>query len=369
MTRRSYLARLLAFAGAPLLTPRLVWSQSRSSLAPVRIEERLIKRIDVGLRPFRPSGFVVRRESLGEKHVIHNYGHGGAGVTLSWGTARLAADLATQLEPSRVAVLGCGAVGLATGNLMLQRNRRVTIYTEKRPPHTTSNIAAAQWAPYSLLDTPGDRFREQLLQAARHSWDSYQERLGDSYGIRMLDNYVLGNTPPSFPWEVETVKHLFPELEDFPEFENPFGTRYARRFKSMQIDTSVYLKRMLREFRERGGRIRRRSFSSLRQVDRLAEDVVINCMGLGTRKVFQDPELMPIKGQLTVLKAQPQVDYVVISNGLYMMPRAREIVLGGTFERGVETLEPSPTETERIWSGHRDFFSRMSGSTQGQQFF
>ena len=183
----------------------------------------------------------------------------------------------------------------------------------------------------------------------------------------MLDNFVLGSTPPSFPWEVETVKHLFPELEDFPEFENPFGTRYARRFKSMQIDTSVYLKRMLREFRERGGRIRRRSFSSLREVGRLTENVVINCMGLGTRKVFQDPELQPIKGQLTVLKAQPEINYVIISNGLYMMPRSREIVLGGTFERGVETLQPNPTETERIWSGHRDFFSRISGSPPGHR--
>ena len=179
MTRRRYLARLLALTGTPLLTSRLAWSQGSQSLTPVRIEEQLIKRIDVGLRPFRPSGFVVRLDKLGQKSIVHNYGHGGAGVTLSWGTARLAADLAVELEPSDVAVLGCGAVGLATGNLMLQRNRRVTIYTEKRPPHTTSNVAAAQWAPYSLLDTPGAQFREQLLRAARHSWDSYQERLGD----------------------------------------------------------------------------------------------------------------------------------------------------------------------------------------------
>jgi len=40
----------------------------------------------VGLRPARP---LVRLESeyLGDTRVIHNYGHGGAGVTLSWGCA------------------------------------------------------------------------------------------------------------------------------------------------------------------------------------------------------------------------------------------------------------------------------------------
>jgi D-amino-acid oxidase len=42
--------------------------------------DRITRRI-TGLRPFRPSGFVVRAERLGEKTVIHNYGHGGCGVT------------------------------------------------------------------------------------------------------------------------------------------------------------------------------------------------------------------------------------------------------------------------------------------------
>ena len=358
LTRRDCLARWLALISASRLAIREVEAQRRR-LTAARIESNLIKRIDVGLRPFRPAGFVVRAEKLGEKSIVHNYGHGGAGVTLSWGTSWLARDLTSQFENSSVAVLGCGAVGLTCAILMLERNRQVTIYSEKTPPHTTSNVAAAQWAPYSLLDTPEAGFQEQLLLAAEHSWNYYQERFGDSFGIRLLDNYVVGSAPPSFPWEVDTVKPLFPELEDLPEFENPFGTRFARRFKSFQIDTSVYLPRLLREFRERGGRLQNRSFSNLQQIKDLPEKVVFNCMGLGTRRVFQDAQLRPIKGQLTVLEAQPQVDYVVIANGLYMMPRSGEIVLGGTFERGVETLIPNPVETQRIWAGHRDFFSRL----------
>jgi D-amino-acid oxidase len=41
----------------------------------------------VGLRPTRPT-VRVEVESIGGVRVIHNYGHGGAGVTLSWGCAR-----------------------------------------------------------------------------------------------------------------------------------------------------------------------------------------------------------------------------------------------------------------------------------------
>ncbi len=44
----------------------------------------------VGLRPFRPAGFVVSSQKVDEKLVVHNYGHGGGGVTLSWGTSELA---------------------------------------------------------------------------------------------------------------------------------------------------------------------------------------------------------------------------------------------------------------------------------------
>ena len=42
----------------------------------------------VGLRPFRRSGVRLEEDRLGDgRHVIHNYGHGGAGFTLSWGCA------------------------------------------------------------------------------------------------------------------------------------------------------------------------------------------------------------------------------------------------------------------------------------------
>jgi D-amino-acid oxidase len=40
----------------------------------------------VGLRPGRPT-VRLEEERVGERRVIHNYGHGGAGVTLSWGCA------------------------------------------------------------------------------------------------------------------------------------------------------------------------------------------------------------------------------------------------------------------------------------------
>ena len=51
----------------------------------------------VGLRPFRKSGVRLERDRLpGGRAVIHNYGHGGSGFTLSWGCASAVFDLATR---------------------------------------------------------------------------------------------------------------------------------------------------------------------------------------------------------------------------------------------------------------------------------
>jgi D-amino-acid oxidase len=49
-----------------------------------------------GLRPAR-SAVRVETEQLGNAWCVHNYGHGGNGVSLSWGCAREVVELAVQL--------------------------------------------------------------------------------------------------------------------------------------------------------------------------------------------------------------------------------------------------------------------------------
>lgn len=48
----------------------------------------------VGLRPARPAVRLERQLLPGGRVLVHNYGHGGAGVTVAWGCAREAAGLA-----------------------------------------------------------------------------------------------------------------------------------------------------------------------------------------------------------------------------------------------------------------------------------
>jgi D-amino-acid oxidase len=54
--------------------------------------------VRVGLRPFRPGGVCLERQP--GTPLVHNYGHGGSGVTLSWGCASEVADLVQSLLES-----------------------------------------------------------------------------------------------------------------------------------------------------------------------------------------------------------------------------------------------------------------------------
>jgi D-amino-acid oxidase len=368
---RRTMAKWLALSCA---TPPLLSSCTRpSSLSPstrngarrlqrVRVApERVIREV-VGLRPFRPAGFVVKAESFGDKTIIHNYGHGGGGVSLSWGTAQLAAELALATEYRDAAVLGSGAVGLSTARLLQDRGFRVTIYARDLPPNTTSNIAGAQWSPVTVYDndrrTP--EFDAQFVAASRFAYRYYQNLVDASYGVTWRENYVLSPAgPPTPPRQRSLIGDLLKTVP-VPVGEHQFGTLNVSLFLTMHIEPAVYLPAVMRDFRLAGGHIVVRDFSDRAQVAQLTERLVVNCTGLGARQLFGDNELIPIKGQLVVLAPQAEVDYITIGPGdLYMMPRRDGIVLGGTHERGEWSLEPNPVQTERILRGHQELFAQM----------
>ena len=66
-----------------------------SRLAPEVRDARVIEHA-VGLRPVRPTVRLEAELQPDGKLLVHNYGHGGAGVTLSWGCAADVLSLVTQ---------------------------------------------------------------------------------------------------------------------------------------------------------------------------------------------------------------------------------------------------------------------------------
>jgi len=370
MDRRHFLGSLALMSAcsarrSAIQTP--VAPLARRRIAPVNVSTERVIRTVVGLRPFRPSGFVVRTESIEGKIIVHNYGHGGGGITLSWGTAHLAVEQALPTNAKRMAVLGSGAVGLATARLLQEHGVEVTIYAKDLPPATTSNIAGGQWFPFSVFDhdavTPA--FRAQFVEAARFAYRRYQLMVGDYYSIRWMPNYSLSREPfhdSGLISKQSAIADLLPEMRDLAKDEHPFPFPYVRQYDTMFIQPAQYLEAMLREFRIAGGTVLVREMHGLREVLDLPQQVIVNCTGLGAKSLFNDAELTPIKGQLTILLPQPEVDYATEPpDGLYMFPRRDGILLGGTHEIGNWDLTPDREAETRIVAAHAEVFRGMRG--------
>lgn len=334
----------------------------RVHLPPVLVSEERVVRIDVGLRPYRPSGFRVAREALGDKTLVHNYGHGGGGITLSWGTAKLAVDLGFDASKPECAVLGCGAVGLATTRLLQERGANVRIYARDLPPNTTSNVAGAQWWPASVFEgDPSAPFREQFVEACHFANRRFQSLVGEQYGVGWETNYNLSDRPiTSYPTtETSRIRDLAINQRDLEPEEHNFPHRYVRSFETMMIETPQYLRRMEADVRLAGAEIVVREFADVAQVRDLPERTIFNCSGLGAGRLFGDTELMPARGQLVILLPQPEVSYNVIAREGYMFGRRDGIVLGGTFDRGEYSLTPDPAAIAGIMRGHHSIFDSM----------
>jgi hypothetical protein len=186
--------------------------------------------------------------------------------------------------------------------------------------------------------------------------------VGDYYGVRWIENYVLSDEPPRDGGNAGSqsrIRDLFPDSRLLSKAEHPFASPYVRRYSSMLIEPPIYLNAVMRDFLLAGGRIVIREFDSVNSVMALPEPVVMNCTGLGARAIFRDEELMPIKGQLSILLPQPEIDYIALTSEFYMFPRKDGILLGGTHERGVWTLDPDPSAADRIIDAHATVFSAM----------
>lgn len=343
-------------------------ARRRVDLVPVDVSWERIIRTTVGLRPHRDSGFVVRADRLDEKTVIHNYGHGGAGYSLSWGTGALAADLALSHTERRAAVIGCGIVGLTAARQLQRRGFDVTIYSASLPPETTSNMAWAAFTPVSGLISAERRtpeWDEQFRRAVEIAYRQHQLLAGPRYGVSWIDDYSPVADPNS-PRRRSAVSGdeagaglLGPTATVgrvmLGPGEHPFATPYASRTPSLRFEPSIYLDALMRDVIEFGGRIVVRAFDTPRDLASLSESLLVNCTGLGAKTLFGDEELVPVKGQLTVLV--PQADVTYSAGG--MMPRSDGIVLGHVSQRGVWSLDVDEAERKRVVDGAIAFFGRM----------
>ena len=312
-------------------------------IMPIRAEVDRIFRVTVCLRPFRASGPRLDVERVGEKTVVHNYGHGGSGWSLSWGSSSIAVEKALAMGERNIAVIGCGALGLTSATLLQQAGVRVTIYARERPPDVRSSRATGSWTPDSRIalasSAPADfgALWERMARKSFHVYESYLGLAGNP--VEWTDRYTLSdeepggrrrNRPPDaleFARYSDRIADLTPRSKELPPGTHPFPTRYATRNSSLTFNVAAYARQLVTDFLIEGGKIEHAEFHEPAELSRIPEKVAIHCTGYGARALWKDESIVPVRGQIAWLIPQPEVNYGVFYQNLNILARRDGIVV------------------------------------------
>jgi D-amino-acid oxidase len=326
-------------------------SDTGPRLVPIRARTDRIFDIAVCLRPFRPAGPRVEAERLGDTLVVHNYGHGGSGWSLSWGSSARAVRMAMQASPSEVAVIGCGALGLTSAILAQRAGARVTIYAREQLPQTTSARATGEWTPDSriaLASAAGPDFAAVWEEMARAAFKSHRDYLGlPGTPVEWIDQYAVSDESPQssqssgpgaspaldFAVYRQRIDDLSPKWRRLPADATPFKAAAVSRGEIMIFNIADYGHTLLNDFFIAGGQFRRAEFHAPWQIAALGKKVVINCTGYGARTLWKDETLVPVRGQIARLIPQADVRYGLVYRRVLAVPRRDGIVVQ-SFEGG-----------------------------------
>lgn len=312
------------------------------AVPPLLVGDDRLMRITVCLRPFRPQGPRLEAERIGEKLVVHNYGHGGSGWSLSWGCAETTRDLALASEHSSFAVIGAGVIGLTTALRLIETGANVTIYAAEFPAETRSARATGVWSPSSRIahaDATDAGFADRWESWARKAHEVHQSlvgTLGDP--VEYVPEYQLSDPAPDparqpVPSEYQWL-HLGRRLRDLsPGFrrlgpdEHSFPRKNVSSGQSMIFNVAAYSDRLARLFMLRGGKMVRRSFPDRSAVLALDEPVILNCMGYGAKDIWNDAGLVPVRGQINWFIPQAEARYALYHRGAFAVSRRDGVVV------------------------------------------
>ncbi len=361
------LGGLNAVGLAGCATPGLLApAPSAPRLPPVRAEMDRVFDMTVCLRPFRAEGPRMDAETIGDTLVVHNYGHGGSGWSLSWGSGTLALQKAMSGSPRKVAVVGCGALGLTSAILAQKGGAEVTIYAKDLLPQSRSARASGVWTPSSriaLEKTAGPAFADTWEAMARTSWKTWRGYLGlPGDPVRWQDRYNISDLPPEqraahrapdplgFADYEPRIHDLDPDYVPVPAAENPFAAPYVRRGRAMTYNIASLGHTLMGDFLQAGGRFVRTEFHTPADIAALPEKVVINCPGYGARALWKDESVHPVRGQIGWLVPQPEVNYGFVFDGVSVVSRTDgvcvQVVSGGDirgYDDANETIDPAET--------------------------
>ncbi len=239
----------------------------------------------------------------------------------------------------RVVVVGAGVVGLTCAVRIAEAGHEAHVLARDLPAETTSSVAAALWYPYRAL--PQDKVTAWSARTYRALAELARE---PGTGVRVREGVeLLGADAPELPWWRPAVPDLATVSDPAPGF--PRGWRLA--LPVAEMDT--YLQHLVGRLERAGGTVTRARLAALP-----TSGVVVNATGLASRALAGDSSLHPVRGQVVRVAQTGVEEWLLVSETgpherpLYVVPRERDVVIGGTAQDGDWTLQPDPVTAKEI---------------------
>jgi len=226
-----------------------------------------------------------------------------------------------------VTVVGAGVVGLTCAVRLLEEGHRVDVLARDLPLETTSAVAAAIWYPYRAFPL------NRVLAWSARSYGVFAELAEVAgTGVTMRPGVEVFPTRQDDPWWRSAV----PSLDHVPP---PDGYADAWSFRAPVVEMPVHLAWLATRVEDLGGTVTRLNLAALP----VGPDVVVNCSGIGSRLLAADPTVEPVRGQVVMVSQVGLEEWFLESASppTYVVPRAHDIVVGGTDQERDWSRTPS----------------------------
>lgn len=337
-------------------------------ITPPTIDEKHLGEHIVCHRPMRVGTPRMELEDIGNKVVVHNYGHGGSGWTLGPGCARYVVN---ELEQSTVVtyespitIVGAGCIGLFTAVELCERGyKNITIIAESFDKLTSHN-AGGLLAPVSMRNAP---HMQALIEGV--GIYAYQFYAAIANGTHSLFKQGAIIVPTYFDdrehsgLEPYVDKVMEPAKDVLLDFGNGTTRQMVVYDDGIFIDTAIMMCAMTDYLQSRVTFIHRK----INNFAEINDRYIINCCGLGAQDLCHDHEMKSVQGHLIMLKNQDpaELQYMILSYGttgvtksgqtakraFYIFPKrfentgVRDVgVIGGTFIEGATRATPNEEE-------------------------
>ncbi|MCY4725739.1 FAD-dependent oxidoreductase [Nocardioides sp. STR2] len=250
----------------------------------------------------------------------------------------------------RVIVVGAGVVGLTCAVRLLEAGHRVDVVARDLPLETTSSVAAAVWSPYSHP-------QQHVVRWARAAYDTFAALCDDdTSGVVMRTGTELFREEGGDVWWREALP---PGAGPDRETSLPPGYASGLTMRTPVVEMPVYLGWLSGRVHQLGGSVTRLNLSALPAGDAL----VVNASGIGSRLLGGDPSVVPVRGQV-VLVEQVGIDHwwIDAATPAYVVPRSRDVVLGGTAIEGEWSRTPDPAVARTILERAAEIEPRLAGA-------